>query len=31
MSTLGSLTHVRRLELKTMAEDWARLAKAQEI
>ena len=31
ISTLGSLTHVRRLELKKMAEDWARLAKAQEI
>jgi len=30
MSTLKSLTQARRLELQKMADDWARLAKAQE-
>jgi hypothetical protein len=30
MSTLKSLTKARRLELEKTADDWARLAKAQE-
>jgi len=30
MSTLKSLTKARRLELQKMADDWARLAKAQD-
>jgi hypothetical protein len=29
MSTLKSLTQARRLEMQKMADDWARLAKAQ--
>jgi len=30
MSTLKSLTKARRLELEKTADDWARLAKAQD-